>query len=185
MTVRGQGRKLGAAALTAALLVSVPTTALAAGRHSHGAKARHSAKARHTASALAPVRVYDHRLLRETNHARSNYGQRRYRMNPVLWHIAHTYAEHLAKTGELIHNPALVNKVTAACPSWTAAGENIGEVTGNRPHPLFAAYMHSPPHRANLLDGSYSQVGIASVRVVEHGQTVQWNVIDFGNHCPR
>jgi uncharacterized protein YkwD len=43
--------------------------------------------------------------------------------------------------------------------------------------------MHSPEHRANILDKNYRQVGIATVKRVVDGQTTQWDVMDFGNHC--
>ena len=40
---------------------------------------------------------------------------------------------------------------------------------------LFRAYMHSPKHRANILDGHYRFVGIHTER--RHGQ--RWNTLDF------
>jgi uncharacterized protein YkwD len=43
--------------------------------------------------------------------------------------------------------------------------------------------MHSPPHRANILDKHYTVLGIATVSVTRNGVTTQWNVMDFANHC--
>ncbi|HTR71176.1 MAG TPA: CAP domain-containing protein [Mycobacteriales bacterium] len=131
----------------------------------------------------AHVRAYDQTMLTDANNARAANQVHRFSMNHKLWKIAHAWAKHLSKTGTLEHNAALVQDVTAACPHWTAVGENVGVTYGENEHHMFEAYMHSPPHRANILDKHYRQVGIATVRVVRHGQTEQWNVMDFGNRC--
>jgi len=131
----------------------------------------------------AKVRSYDMNLLADSNGARSSDHRHHYTMNPRLWKVAHKWAEHLAKTGVLEHNPKLELKLTRACPAWTAIGENVGVVYGDSVNELFQAYMHSPPHRANILDKHYSQVGIATVKVKVNGQIQQWDVMDFGNHC--
>jgi uncharacterized protein YkwD len=131
----------------------------------------------------AHVRAYDNTLLSDANNARSANSVKQYAMNHRLWKVAHAWAKHLASTGVLEHNPALVHDVTNACPNWTATGENVGVTYGETVHQLFQAYMHSPPHRANILDKRYSQVGIATVRVVKNGQVQQWDVMDFGNRC--
>jgi len=131
------------------------------------------------------MRHYDSGLLKDTNSVRAEYGTHDYRANHKLWRISHAYAEHLAATGQLVHNPNLESEVSRACPDWTSLGENIGVSTGggSGAHQMFEAYMHSPPHRANLLDSSYRQVGIATVKVTRHGKVQKWNVMDFANHC--
>ncbi|HEY2704701.1 MAG TPA: CAP domain-containing protein [Candidatus Dormibacteraeota bacterium] len=57
--------------------------------------------------------------------------------------------------------------VTAAGVSWTAWGENIEwQSGGGDPASAAAAlntgFMNSPPHRANILNGNYTQMGIGS-----------------------
>jgi uncharacterized protein YkwD len=97
--------------------------------------------------------------------------------------IAHAWAVKLAKAGSLSHNPRLEADINAVCPNWTAIGENVAISKSKKASHVFAQYMHSPPHKANLLDASYRQVGFASVKVVTHGHLRIFNVMDFANHC--
>jgi uncharacterized protein YkwD len=129
------------------------------------------------------VRHYDQTLLAHSNSARAAANRRDYAMNPRLWRVAHAWAKHLAATGVLEHNPNLVPELGKACPKWTAIGENVGVVYDESLDQLFQAYMHSPPHRANILDKRYSEVGFATVKVTRNGQVQQWDVMDFANHC--
>jgi uncharacterized protein YkwD len=131
----------------------------------------------------AKVRAFDTHLLRHANHARTTNHMRGYAMNDKLWVIAHAWAKHLSKVGTLSHNPNLAKRVTKVCPNWTSIGENVGTVTGGHATTLFQAYMHSPSHRANILDKRYTQVGIATVKTKVNGEVVEWDVMDFGNHC--
>lgn len=129
------------------------------------------------------VRSFDTSLLGQVNSARSNAGRSHFAMNHKLWKVAHKWAEHLASTGQLGHNPKLTKQVTKACPKWTDTGENVGMVYDETVNQLFQAYMADPPHRANILDKHYKQVGIATVKVERGGQTQEWDVMDFANHC--
>jgi uncharacterized protein YkwD len=131
----------------------------------------------------AKVRSYDAHLLAHSNSARLSNHTHDYRMRHKLWKIAHRWAKHLAATGVLAHNPNLAKQITRVCPNWTAIGENVGVVYGTSVDTLFQAYMHSPEHRANILNRHYRQVGIATVKVTVNGQVQQWDVMDFGNHC--
>lgn len=137
----------------------------------------------HASRSAAHVRSYDAGILEDANRARASYQRHEVTMSHRLWRIAHAYARHIARTGELVHNPALERKVTRVCPNWTALGENIGKHGGNNPRSMFQAYMRSAPHRANVLDNSYRQVGVATIRITRHHHVEQWNVMDFANHC--
>src|SRR5258708_15544725 len=59
------------------------------------------------------------------------------------------------------------NMVSAAGIQWTAWGENIEWQSGGGDPASAAAslekgFMNSPPHRANILNANYTQVGIGS-----------------------
>ena len=43
--------------------------------------------------------------------------------------------------------------------TWHVWGENVGETTGSVAH-LESAFMHSPVHRANILNTHYRHIGI-------------------------
>jgi uncharacterized protein YkwD len=165
-------RLLGAALAVAASL----STAAAVAPSGAAASAGHPA-------ASAYARSYDAHLLAHSNAARTTKHAHDYAMRHKLWVIAHRWAKHMAKTGVLAHNPRLSRQISKVCPSWHNIGENVGMVTGTDADTLFQAYMRSPEHRANILDRHYRQVGIATVKTTVNGQVVQWDVMDFSNHC--
>ena len=174
-TTRLRSRIVAVAAAGAAVLVAVPMSASATGSDT---------TTRATASS-SPTHLYNHSLFSHVNVARVSDERNAYRHNHRVHRIAHRWAEHLASTGYLEHNPNLVAEVTRACPHWTTLGENVGVSGGTDAGRLFSAYMHSPPHRANILDKQYTVLGIATVSVTQNGETTQWNVMDFANHCGR
>ncbi len=169
-----------AVAFACAAAVAVAPAGASATTAPHYASARISTTAVH---GHFRIRAYDHSLLNRVNSARAANARHSYTMIHKLHHVARLWARHLAATGVLEHNPALVADVSRVCPNWTALGENVGVEGGSNAGELFSAYMHSPPHRANILDSSYTVVGIATVTVTWHGQQTQWNVMDFANHC--
>lgn len=62
-----------------------------------------------------------------------------------------------AAAGQLAHNPSLLTDVM----NWGSIGENVG--FGRSVDQIHDALVASPPHRANMLNGSYTQVGIGVV----------------------
>jgi uncharacterized protein YkwD len=167
LTMRGRVMLTAAAvASSAALALGGLPAASAAGGQSH----HH-------------VRRYDQSLLARVNSARKHNARHPYAMGSRMHTVAQKWAEHLSVTGVLQHNPQLEAEATKHCPNWTELGENVGFASGDRSAPLFSAYMHSPPHRANILDKHYTVVAIATVSKTVDGVTTQWNVMDFVNHC--
>jgi uncharacterized protein YkwD len=67
---------------------------------------------------------------------------------------AQPWAEHMAATGELVHNPAYTSQIPAG---WTAAGENIAYAYA--PEAAVAGWMGSEGHRGNILD-NYTHIGV-------------------------
>jgi uncharacterized protein YkwD len=183
-TTRLRSRLIAVAAAGIAALVALPMGASAAGAD-HGARGHHASRGDRVASSRpnSPNHEYNLSLFSHVNLARLGDARHAYKHNHRVHHIAHSWAEHLASTGYLGHNPNLVAEVTRACPHWTTLGENVGVEGGKSPGRLFSAYMHSPPHRANILDKHYTVLGIATVTVTRNGETTQWNVMDFANHC--
>jgi uncharacterized protein YkwD len=78
--------------------------------------------------------------------------------------VARAWAQHMADTRVLAHNPNLVSQVNAQVTSaWTRLGENVG--VGPSMQALDTAFMNSAPHRANIL-GDYNRMGVGSARDV-------------------
>ena len=114
-------------------------------------------------------------LASATNSARIAAGLPALTVNAELTAVAQGWANHLAAAAELSHNPALRTQVT----NWNVLGENVG-VAGDIPT-VQAAFMASAPHKANILNTSYTQMGVASASSIYPGCgcRVLWVVIDF------
>ena len=137
----------------------------------------------HLEQGSVQIRKFDQRLLVRANHARSRHDVTPLQMNNKLWKIAHAWAQHMARTGTLQHNPRLQTKISRKCPRWHHFGENVAYTLNRGNKRMFRAYMHSPGHRANILDHHFHQVGIATVKVVHHHDVKEWNVMDFADRC--
>jgi uncharacterized protein YkwD len=94
--------------------------------------------------------------LRKISHARSHHGVRQYHVRHRLNHIAQRWAEWMAAHQSLQHNPYLSHQVHG----WNALGENVGRAAGFRR--VHRAFMHSPPHRANILSPTFHLVGVGA-----------------------
>jgi uncharacterized protein YkwD len=110
-----------------------------------------------------------------TNAARVSNGLPALALNAQLNAVAQAWANKLAAAGVLSHNPALRSQVS----DWTVLGENVG-MAGDIPT-VQAAFMASPPHRANILDPRYTQMGVGSATSIypSCGCQVLWVVVDF------
>jgi hypothetical protein len=93
------------------------------------------------------------------NGARASAGERGYQYCADLAAVAQGQAERMASAQRLYHNPNLTTDVK----NWIWVGENVGY--GPTVDTLFSAFMHSPPHRANILDHDFTQVGVGAVTV--------------------
>jgi hypothetical protein len=80
----------------------------------------------------------------------------------------------MARTNILAHNPHLATSVTG----WKYLGENVG--VGYSVSSLESAFWASAPHRDNMLDPDYTQVGLA---VVDIGGKL-WVAEEFSRPLP-
>src|SRR5665213_2411416 len=114
-------------------------------------------------------------LATATNSARVSAGLPALTENAQLDAVAQAWANKLAAAGVLSHNPAVRTQVT----NWTVLGENVG-MAGDVPT-VQNAFMHSPEHKANILDPRYTQMGVGSATSIypSCGCPVLWVVVDF------
>jgi len=91
------------------------------------------------------------------NGARASAGLSGYQYSGDLAAVAQGQADRMAAAKRLYHNPNLTTDVK----NWQWVGENVGY--GPDVNTLFSAFMHSPPHRANILDHDFTQVGVGAV----------------------
>ena len=107
--------------------------------------------------------------LSDLNAERVAHGLRPLTMRADLNAVAQGWANHMAAANLLSHNPALTTQVA----NWQTVGENVGE--GPDVGSLDTAFWNSPAHRANILDSSYTEVGVGST----WSNGVLWITVDF------
>jgi uncharacterized protein YkwD len=90
-----------------------------------------------------------------TNRARRAAGLSPLRIDPQLSRVAEVHSYWMQRKDQLFHSNRLGWKVT----NWVRIGENVG--FGNSIESLQSAFMNSPAHRQNILDPSFTYVGIS------------------------
>jgi hypothetical protein len=128
--------------------------------------------------ALAPAAGADvaeeARLYELTNQSRAQNGLGALSYDGAATGVARAWAQELANSGSLRHNPNLVAQVDAhVTRDWTRLGENVGY--SSTVDQVQTAYMNSPGHRANIL-GDYNRVGVGAVR---DGSGRLWTTVVF------
>ena len=111
------------------------------------------------ASTTADRAKYEARLTYLINATRASTG--RVRLTPTycpLWFSAH-WAHYLASTGHFYHQS--MYPLLRTCHASRVA-ENLAR--GNvSPDAIMAAWMASPGHRANILDGRLTRIGVTAI----------------------
>ena len=104
----------------------------------------------------------ENRLFELTNQARSQAGLAPLALDGAASGVARAWAQELARSGQLRHNPNLRAQVDAQVTrQWTRLGENVGYA--GSPEQVQTAYMNSPAHRQNIM-GAYNRVGVGAAR---------------------
>jgi uncharacterized protein YkwD len=96
-------------------------------------------------------------VLNDVNASRAQAGLRPLKENFMLDIKADAWARHLRDVCDLSHS----NLADGAPSNWMKLGENVGY--GGSIDEVHVAYMHSPGHRANILDPTFTSMGAAAV----------------------
>jgi uncharacterized protein YkwD len=104
----------------------------------------------------------ERRLTDLINAERGRLGLPGLRVDVRLVASARDWSQHMAQRGTILHEPDLSGRVPAGA---TAAAENVGvaSTSADVADRLHALFMGSSGHRANLLDGRFTEVGIGVV----------------------
>ena len=96
------------------------------------------------------------KFARKANAARGRIGLPKMKMDPELSKVARKHTQEMIKANDLFHSTStqLRNRVT----NWTLLGENVG--VGGSVDSLHTAFMNSPAHAANILNGTYKYHGV-------------------------
>jgi uncharacterized protein YkwD len=113
----------------------------------------------------ASLTVAEQYLLAAANQDRANQGLPALRLDPVLTQASAFHAREMADHATISHQftdePELAERGSNAGVHFSLIAENVGEApTSVIIHDL---WMHSPDHRANLLDPNVNTIGIAIV----------------------
>lgn len=104
-------------------------------------------------------------------------------ISPVLTRAAQAKADDMATKGYFAHvSPDGKNSwywFKQEGYTFTYAGENLA-VDFSDSIDVEKAWMNSPTHRANILDGNFTQIGIATAQGVYEGRTTTFVVQMFG-----
>jgi hypothetical protein len=116
-------------------------------------------------------------LMQATNEDRAAHGLGPLRWDPALARAAQSHAHQMLQHGELSHQYAgeadLVTRTARDGAHFSTVAENIAVAPD--PQTVESEWMHSPPHRHNILDARLTTVGIGLVR---QGNSL-WAVEDF------
>jgi uncharacterized protein YkwD len=128
-------------------------------------------------SALAQPNSQEGVLFQAVNRERQSMGLPALRWNEALATAAQQHASAMAKQRTVSHTlpgePSLPGRATRAGAHYSWISENV--VASEDAEAAHTAFMHSPNHRANILDGDMDSVGIG---VAERGGQV-YVVEDF------
>lgn len=115
-----------------------------------------------TAPAARADGADDAAFLAAANAERSRAGVQQLRMSSDLVAVAAKQAQAMASEGRIYHNPNLGSDVR----NWRTVAENVGR--GADVGQIQGAFMGSSGHRANILNGVFSEAGIATVRAGDY-----------------
>jgi Cysteine-rich secretory protein family len=96
-------------------------------------------------------------FVRDINHERNIRGKSTLVVYGDLVSVARQHSQDMANKGTIWHASDTPYKVSG----WTVYGENVG-MGGSEPD-LHQAFMNSPEHRDNILDGEFNEVGVGVV----------------------
>jgi hypothetical protein len=92
------------------------------------------------------------------NGARSGSGAGSLKVDGELTAVARRWSAKMAAANQLSHNPNLAKEVSA---DWEKLAENVG--FGPSVDSIHQAFMNSAGHRANILDGALTHIGVGVV----------------------
>jgi uncharacterized protein YkwD len=148
-------KTLAAAALAAALVLPAQAVGHDAARASAAPSTERAAKVKPRSD------KWEAKVLKLTNARRKAHGVRPLKAGRCPDHFAETWTKHMASTHDFEHQS--LNPFFRRCDGISTAGENIA-YGYETPRALVSAWMHSPGHRANILNRRFHRIGVSGWR---------------------
>ena len=124
---------------------------------SEPSSATHPARA---AQATPRSDAWEAKVLRLTNAARKAHGRKPLTAARCPDRLAERWTRHMARTHDFEHQSL---DPFFGCANVHTAGENIA-VGYETPRALVSGWMHSPGHRANILNRHFHRIGVSGWR---------------------
>jgi uncharacterized protein YkwD len=102
------------------------------------------------------------RMYRATNHSRTNHSVKKVDIHYRISKLARRHSVAMARKGKIFHTADPAGKYLDGI-AWSTWGENVG-VTAGTIASLEKAFMHSKPHKANILNERFRRVAIGTYR---------------------
>ena len=111
-------------------------------------------------------------IARVVNRKRASHDIAKLRLDKHISRVSRLHTQEMIDAGELAHTPlqTLAGRVT----NWIELGENIGRTTEGARRVL-RAMMRSPVHRANILNPTFTYIGVGTKRTADR----LWVTITF------
>ncbi len=179
-------------ALLALVIAALSVPAGSAAAHRHSRHVAGACSASHTDVRAATIRRARDATLCLLNRARTRHGLPSLRLNAKLSHAAdrhsrdmvrHRYFAHDSRNGRSPFDRMRATHYVPRSASWWL-GENIGWGSGSlmQPIAMVRMWMHSPPHRANILSRHFRDIGIGIAPGAPVGGGGATYTTDFGQH---
>src|SRR5215217_2954061 len=104
------------------------------------------------------------------NETRADYGLEPLCINPVLTRAARSHSKEMVEKDYFSHysydGEGVGSRLKRFGYDGSVYAENIagGYGTSGEPDPIFRLWMNDPPHRANILDRRFRQVGVGTYK---------------------
>jgi uncharacterized protein YkwD len=156
--------------------------------HARGKPARPHARRVSPSSLLVHLTPGQEVLYQQLNLHRQQLGLPPLTLNPLLMEAAQAHADNMARQdkygdtntdGHILDGHDVVYRVGQVGYRFSWLGENVAynQYYPNPPQTLADQWWNSPPHRANMLDSHFTEVGIG-IATSASGRT--YGVEDFG-----
>jgi len=103
------------------------------------------------------------RVIELTNNERRKAGVAPLRFNAQLTNAAQAHNNLMVQSNKLSHQfqgePSFADRISQAGYRWLAVAENIADGQ-QTPEKVVSDWMNSPPHRQNILDAKYQEIGV-------------------------
>jgi uncharacterized protein YkwD len=121
------------------------------------------------------------RMLDLHNQKRSSQELRRLCVHPALQRAAREHAQDMIRKDYLAHGN-VGRRLKRHGYNWSRYAENIAPDPGSpSPGPTFDTWMDSPPHRHNIMNRNFKEVGIGLATGTYNGERKTMWTADFGN----